>query len=639
MKAFSTIVLFFLFFFHFSHSQEFLKEITKTFDNGQPMFVNYLDVEDLKKVKTEIYDETGNRIFSLSFNKESGLPDGEFFDLINKGHYEDGVLFCENCLLVGANTPAVFSFNYNKQNTFVTKGSVINGRFFGEVERFGYFDSQSGYWSSKQYSTPVPATAGIEFRDVKTYATDAFERIPSTFINYNKNGQIEGSYTKNLGELKIELDVINGIIQTYVVKDNKGIVVDSLSNQNKIWKINYKFKKNDGLIVFNGFDNIRGPREYGQDYLESSRDIYNNDYMIAYNIEDEKVLSDSKTYINRTEALTSARLKTIKQTTINPIIPMGGNISVDYEKGSSPGSIFQREVNTGGRPCILDNNGIYSINNENQTKSYLSNLYIELNDRDGGNKGYLKGSDRENNLFALIYNYLINDSKKYLNKSFDDSTSEGVDGSLLIFLSNLDLKSELNTFKKYLKIPINISQAEAYESALEYKKYVRLPVFFSKVISLPDYLRAISEIISSEKTEVQQLYVWNYSLKKYDLVDFESLIDIAENKEIKNVDIEGKELFDDSDYRVVYTSDKDGEGDYIEVLENNILQFRNQNMFLWKIEQLIFKNDYQHVNLYYKIYFSDIESFMSYKPNGNFKIIGKDEVGLFVIVSTPNSNK
>ena len=130
-------------FLNFSFSQEYLKEVTKTFDNGQPMFIDYLEMEDLKKVKTDIFNESGNRIFSISFNKENGLPDGEFFDLINKGYYENGALFCENCLLVDSNIPSVFTYNYDKQNTNITKGNIVNGRFKGKVEKFGYFEETS----------------------------------------------------------------------------------------------------------------------------------------------------------------------------------------------------------------------------------------------------------------------------------------------------------------------------------------------------------------------------------------------------------------------------------------------------------------------------------------------------------------
>ena len=41
-----------------SFGQELLKEITKTFDNGKPMFIDFLDMEDLKKENISGGDST-----------------------------------------------------------------------------------------------------------------------------------------------------------------------------------------------------------------------------------------------------------------------------------------------------------------------------------------------------------------------------------------------------------------------------------------------------------------------------------------------------------------------------------------------------------------------------------------------------
>ena len=47
------------------YSQELLKEVSKTFDNGQPMYIDYVEMENLKKVKTEMFNEDGKLIFSM----------------------------------------------------------------------------------------------------------------------------------------------------------------------------------------------------------------------------------------------------------------------------------------------------------------------------------------------------------------------------------------------------------------------------------------------------------------------------------------------------------------------------------------------------------------------------------------------
>ena len=104
-----------------SNSQELLKEISKAFDNGQPMFIDYLETENLKKVKTEIFNETGKLIFSIKFNPDTGLPDGEFYDLINKGSFKEGVLNCLNILAesgIPVFSPYFILFKKFKKNCF-----------------------------------------------------------------------------------------------------------------------------------------------------------------------------------------------------------------------------------------------------------------------------------------------------------------------------------------------------------------------------------------------------------------------------------------------------------------------------------------------------------------------------------------
>ena len=248
-----------------SNAQDLLKEISRTFDNGQPMFIDYLETDNLKKVKTELYNEQGEIIFSMQFNPDSGLPDGEFYDLINKGSFSNGVLNCKNCMLVEANTPSVYTYNYNKQNTLITKGDVINGRQVGEVKR--YVIAEDTYrkvdWeSTRKY---VAAGANIGFRDVKTYRTGNFKKTLIDTKTYNENGVLDGEiFIGNKNGWHASLNVDNGIVRSYVSYDKNGIVIDSLFNENKVWKINYKFEKNSGLIVFKAPEDFQAPSEYDE---------------------------------------------------------------------------------------------------------------------------------------------------------------------------------------------------------------------------------------------------------------------------------------------------------------------------------------------------------------------------------------
>tara|TARA_B110000285_G_scaffold23571_1_gene22727 strand:+ start:444 stop:2579 length:2136 start_codon:yes stop_codon:yes gene_type:complete len=510
------------------YSQELLKEVSKTFDNGQPMYIDYVEMENLKKVKTEMFNEDGKLIFSIQFNPETGLPDGKFYDLINKGFFKNGVLTCYKCMLVDSNSPSVFTYNYNRQNTKITKGDIINGRFVGQIKYSAFSEgtyNKVDWNSTKRY---VAAGAGIGFRDVKTYRTGVFKKYEMGATTYNSNGQIEGNYTRG----RIYYSVKNGLIKSYVKKDKSGLVVDSLSNNNELWKINYKWRKNDGYIVFDNPNNIGS--------------------IIIPNFRDKKVIEDwERNPRNDGEKL--------GPTDINAVIIIGGNSIVEYDKGDL--NIYQRniEINSGGKPSILDSNGIYSINRDYQGSLYESlyfdmegdlGRYFKINDFNQYSPDKRIDSSREYNLFTLVYNFLINNSNNIFEKEFVFYPYSESGQTLSYFLTLMG-GDDTSPFKKYLKInfeptkdidgwggrnskkiwPLYEWRWKNDNYGNDVKEYFLTAYdFFSKVITMPDYLKAISESFSSESTEMQELIVWNYKTKKYDLVDFENLISIALEK-------------------------------------------------------------------------------------------------------------
>lgn len=532
-----------------SFSQEFLEEVTKTFPNGQPMFIDYLEMEDLKKVKTDIFNEDGEKIFSMGFDKESGLPDGDFFDLINKGYFNKGVLTCNNCMLVGANVPSVFTYNYNRQNTSIVKGDVVNGRFNGEIEKFGFYENtyrKVDWESTRRY---VAAGAGIGFRDVKTYRTGVFKRSESEFITYNKKGEIDGTYNLSVRGFDIKLDVDSGYIKTYVVKDNKGVIIDSLDNNNKIWKINYKFIKNNGLIVFTDFSNISGPEEIGENYNPRFGNVYSYDFMIATNERDVNVIKDIEEVLKRQNRGLRPQDKTTK---INPILPIGGYVSVYYEDGGLNTYIRERKFNSGGSPSILDSNGIFSIHNENQQNNYTS-LYFDYT-RDYSRSMYdRKESYRDSNVFTIVYNYLVNDDKGIFEKRLKSGDSEGYHGSLIEFRNIL----LLSPYKDYLKMDLSKKNwiLDFFKKG-EFNGWNSLEMskFFSKTINISDYIKCTSDLFNS--SGLKELYVWNYKSKKYDKVDFDKLISLSILR--NEIDVKSSEKSELSDNTTSLNDSKNG---------------------------------------------------------------------------------
>jgi len=503
-------------------AQNTLKEVTKTFTNGQPMFVDYLDARTLKKVKTEFFNEDGDKIFSCQFNPNTGLLDGEFFDLKNKGYFKDGVLNCENCMLVEANTPSVFSYNFDSQNTIITYANVRDGYLVGEVNRYSIDEKtfQKINWDATRKA--VAYGAWIGYRAIDTYKTGEFIKTFLEKKKYNKNGVLDGEYHiyKNTDETEsppnnewhAKLNVQNGIVKSYVAYDKNNIIVDSLSNSDSIWKIGYKFVKNNGFIRF------KDPEEFHPNKLK-------NYYTPSLN---------SKPYF---DDLRGRRLNFYVhqlESTDDAIIMIGGKLE-------------------GGQKLGLDANGLYTKNvigafdnivkfDVNANWGY-SNRY-----RDDGFK-FRHNKNKELNLLVLVYNYLTNDMQKLLKWKFirySNSESPEMLKYLIIALQedhytigNRPDALRVNHFSKHVKIsPIldenkqlkKQSNLKLVEDIYGNTKY-SLSNFFTHVISMEDYLKACKESIDSAGTEIQEIWLWNFKTKKWDIADFDNLIKIARQKQ------------------------------------------------------------------------------------------------------------
>jgi hypothetical protein len=257
-------------------------------------------------------------------------------------------------------------------NTEITVGDVVKGRLVGEVKKYEQYEetyNKVDWNSTRRY---VAAGAGIGFRDVKTYTTGKFTKTLVDTKVYNNNGVLDGTvnltytvgrYSEEL-KLNARLNVKNGIIKSLVSYDEKGVQRDSLSNEQKIWKVNYKYVKNYGFLIFSNPQSnyFEGKYIVKEDYL-----IFIGGYLypnvIRYNMND------------------------IGFDTGGPLMGLDNNgmytISTSFEKilyGSYPGSFFK-----GNRSTTTRDRGEYI------------------------------------NLFFKIYNFLVNDivpTKKYVFKNY-----------------------------------------------------------------------------------------------------------------------------------------------------------------------------------------------------------------------------
>jgi hypothetical protein len=482
-----------------SNSQELLKEISKAFDNGQPMFIDYLETENLKKVKRELYNEKGTLVFSIKFNKESGLPNGEFYDLINKGYFDNGELNCKNCMLVEANSPSVYTYNNERMNTEIIIGDVVKGRLVGEVKKYEQYEetyNKVDWNSTRRY---VAAGAGIGFRDVKTYTTGKFTKTLVDTKVYNINGVLDG--TVNVSyitgrypdevRLNARLSVKNGIIKSLVSYDEKGVQRDSVSNEQKIWKIDYKYIKNEGFLMFEMPKNIM---------TESFSNIEN--FITYYGLKNEN------------EG--------------NGIIVLGG-----------VQNFYRTKVNTGGQKLGLDSDGLFTINLEGMF-DYIISYDLGENNRNStnsnSNNGFYDYNTRDNFL-GLIYNYVHNGAKSLFEKRFKANDYRENSASLEDFLNILKSSHyskdsygnalRKNAFTKFLKTNTIPWKRDDSERCF----YITVEDFFNNIIVLSDYLKACQESMEKDYTEIQEIWVWNLVTNNYDKIDFIELIKLAEQKE------------------------------------------------------------------------------------------------------------
>lgn len=477
------------------HAQQRLPEITKTFENGQPMFIDYLDSESLKKVETVLFNESGTKIFSMKFNPVNGLPDGEFFDLINKGFFKNGILTCEKCVLVEANEPSVYTYNKDRMETQITTGDVINGVLVGEIKHYAVHEETFNRIDWESSRRAVAAGAWVGFRDVKTYTTGVFNKTLIDTKKYNTKGVLEdGEAILKKGGWRAKLVIKNGIVRSYVSHDFTGMTIDSLSNEAKIWIINGKLVRNNGFLVFNH------PENFNEGTKTVNYDGNRTKYGAIY---------------NNFKIVRSKGVLTLK----------------------------------GTHPRGLNSNGIYS---EYKTGLLDKIIEFDLNIKEEMNKQFDEkfSNTKEQNLFTLIYNFLVNGDEKLIDRPFIAYYNKpGQTSCLPPFVKYLETTK--NNFSKYLKS--THSDLELYEynpgiskkSTILWKDIVRgneadhgtistlgIPTFFDKVIGIDDYLKACNESIVNKETQIQEILVWDTKTLKYEKVDFSRLIQLAKEKQM-----------------------------------------------------------------------------------------------------------
>jgi len=251
-----------------NYSQNF-KEISSFHENGNPKDITYKN-EDLKIVKTQVFDINNKLISDYNYNPQTGKKNGEFFDTVNKGFYKEGVLTCMDCTL---------NFGENRVGTQI-KGNIIDGRPIGKIKVYTVQEI-----SKNQYDPYTSYILSLEFGERINYSsyvgTGLYQTTFMLDLNYNDGGNIDGKHQlNNLTTVYFNDGVIDGLVRNS--DKNFNIIRDSIFDKNKIWKIEGTYQKNNGLPRFR-FDEFNSPWEISFDVSGNNKEYYSDNTIFIKN--------------------------------------------------------------------------------------------------------------------------------------------------------------------------------------------------------------------------------------------------------------------------------------------------------------------------------------------------------------------
>lgn len=575
----------------------YLSETRAFYDNNNPMFIDFLDKETLKKVYLSKFDYDGNLIFLLPFN-EKGQMHGEFFDLINDGYYDNGVLNCKNCTLVSSNQPMVFTHNYEFKNTYITKGDIINGFLVGNFKVEMYTEKK--YYDTKKevmligdqlntYETLIPRGTG-EFMKTDLYRSE---------YPFNKYGVYDGEIIRTFRNDKlpgknitIKFVAENGKVRQYIKKDHNGNIIDSISNDFKIWKINYEYVKKPGFPIFSDPGSFADLPSLFKDVVDDYspfRDAFDTTKFkqdIKYSITNSPVvLIGGETNLKKSEffknygfdpteayvpyEVTTGQFKSpIKWFNENEEFQ---SVYKNYQYKNRNGEIIVRgrdkfkyykypPNHTGGPSNIIDENGLYSkkitdnrlmyeaystigepYNLSELGKSYLSNdsLKAQLNFHNVG-QGF--------NLFYAAYNVVKGDLmlEKIKPRSWYSDLWNA------FFHRNVNVRTMGNIKLNEEYIEWNSKSWRKIESDNQYHYHEKpssshpwavnhdskfsislKDIFYGgkySILTYENYFKGF-DIMSEKLSNFREIWVYNNQIKNWEKVNFKEVIELAVRKD------------------------------------------------------------------------------------------------------------
>ncbi len=245
-----------------SASSQEINRVAEIWSNGSKKQVEYLN-EDLEIVRVEYFDPSGNKVAEYNYDPKTGKKNGSFYDGTNKGIYDQDTLTAQDIILY----LQISSENFKKVEIQSVENGVIKGevRFYflqrRELEKriadVKCWDCQLKHFEIVRYSSYFGAPKNY-FYSKLSYGQKGFihgiQHINKNTTLIYDHGELEGvlTYVDGVGYNKFD---DNGNFIKVI-----GIAKDSIFRDAKIWKRDFKFHKNFGLI-----DYFHNPHIYNLD--------------------------------------------------------------------------------------------------------------------------------------------------------------------------------------------------------------------------------------------------------------------------------------------------------------------------------------------------------------------------------------
>jgi len=235
----------------FSFSQDLIIENLERFESNTKKVLRF-KTPTLKVKKIEFFNENSKVISRINYDTISGKLIGDFFDPYNKGFYEKGKLNCEKCEF-SFDDEEWYEMNISegKIEGIVTKKNIKVNSYRGNV-----LVNKNSYSEVPDYILSNIERYFINIDEKEKITNTKIDELFFTEgllngvqkINYNFNNNT--SRYLQFPITKSELFFNNGILKGYKTIDSNNDAIDSIYNDNKIWKYEKELIKNKGELFY-----------------------------------------------------------------------------------------------------------------------------------------------------------------------------------------------------------------------------------------------------------------------------------------------------------------------------------------------------------------------------------------------------